>query len=147
MSVQDSSDAQPARVDFPVAADGRRSTSALGRAVISDALRRTDPAGALGAEQETNWRSGYLTHFRRLIEAGLSSPDAALAIASDGLCSVHARMRAVLGGGEETGLDGLLTGPAPGRCGAPSGRNLSGPCRTGENGCAATTWRAGSKPG
>src|ERR1022692_3746547 len=117
MSVQDSSDAQPARVDFPVAADGRRSTSALGRAVISDALRRTDPAGALGAEQETNWRSGYLTHFRRLIEAGLSSPDAALAIASDGLGSVHARMRAVLGDGEETGLDGLLTRPARHRFG------------------------------
>jgi len=99
-------------IDFPVAADGRRSTSALGRAVISDALRRTDPAGALGAEQETNWRSGYLTHFRRLIEAGLSSPDAALAIAADGLGSVHARMRAVVGDGEEAGLDDLLTRPA-----------------------------------
>jgi hypothetical protein len=104
--------AAAARVDFPVAADGRRSTSALGRAVISDALRRTDPAGALGAEQETNWRSGYLTHFRRLIEAGLSSPDAALAIAADGLGSVHGRMRAVQGDGEEAGLDGLLTRPA-----------------------------------
>src|SRR6266566_5789895 len=85
-----------AGVDFPVAADGRRSTSAFGRAVIADALRATDPAGALGAEQETNWRSGYLTHFRRLIEAGLNSPDAALAIAADGLGSVHGRMRAVL---------------------------------------------------
>ena len=80
--------------------------------MIADALRRTDPAGALGAEQETNWRSGYLTHFRRLIEAGLSSPDAALAIAADGLASVHGRMRAVLTDAEETGLDGLLTRPA-----------------------------------
>jgi len=101
-----------AGVDFPVADDGRRSTSALGRAVIADALRGTDAAGALGAEQETNWRSGYLTHFRRLIEAGLPSRQAALAIAAGGLGSLHARMRAVLPGGEESGLDELLTRPA-----------------------------------
>ena len=103
---------ETAGVVFPVAADGRRSTSALGRAVIADALRRTDPAGALGAEQETNWRSGYLTHFRRVIEAGLTSRDAALSIAADGLGSVHGRMRTVLAGGAETGLDDLLTLPA-----------------------------------
>src|SRR5258708_36417383 len=65
-----------AGADFPVADDGRRSTSAFGRAVIADALRGTDAAGALGAEQETNWRSGYLTHFRRVIEAGLPARQA-----------------------------------------------------------------------
>ena len=64
---------ESAGVVFPAAADGRRSTSALGRAVVADALRPVDPAGALGAEHETNWRSGYLVHFRRLIEAGLAS--------------------------------------------------------------------------
>src|SRR6266705_4764284 len=90
-----------AGVDFPVAGDGRRSTSALGRAVIADALRRTDPAGALGAEQETNWRSGYLKQCRRVIEAGLTSRDAALSIAADGLGSVQARMRTVLAEGDE----------------------------------------------
>jgi hypothetical protein len=99
-------------VDFPVADDGRRSTSAFGRAVIADALRETDAAGALGAEQETNWRSGYLTHFRRVIEAGLTSRQAALAIAADGLGSLRRRMRAVLPGGDEGGLDELLTVPA-----------------------------------
>jgi hypothetical protein len=100
-------DAQPG-VDFPVAADGRRSTSAFGRAVIADALRKTDPAGALGAEQETNWRSGYLTHFRRVIEAGLSSRHAALGIAADGLASLRSRMRSVRPGGDEADLDDLL---------------------------------------
>ena len=99
--------AQPG-VDFPVGSDGRRSTSAFGRAVIADALRKTDPAGALGAEQETNWRSGYLTHFRRVIEAGLSSRHSALAIATDGLGSLRSRMRSVRPGGEETELDDLL---------------------------------------
>jgi hypothetical protein len=63
------SDATPG-VLFPMSADGRRSTSALGRAVVADALRPVDPVGAFGAEQETNWRSGYLVHFRRLVEAG-----------------------------------------------------------------------------
>ena len=36
-----------AGVTFPVAADGRRSTSALGRAVVADALGRVDPADAV----------------------------------------------------------------------------------------------------
>jgi hypothetical protein len=112
-SGQATSDGQADGVVFPVAADGRRSTSALGRAVVADALRRADPAGALGAEHETNWRSGYLTHFRRLVEAGLASADAALSIATDGLGSLHARLRAVpTGGGQETGLGALITAAA-----------------------------------
>jgi hypothetical protein len=102
---------ESAGVVFPVA-DGRRSTSALGRAVVADALRPVDPAGALGAEHETNWRSGYLVHFRRLIEAGLASKDAWLAIARSGLDSLHTRMRAAAPGGEETDLGSLLTAPA-----------------------------------
>lgn len=104
--------AEAGGVEFPATADGRRSTSALGRAVAGDALRRTDPAGALGAEQETNWRSGYLTHFRRMVEAGLASKDAALAIAGDGLGSLHDRMRFAWPGGQETGLSDLVTARA-----------------------------------
>ncbi|HEX5771181.1 MAG TPA: hypothetical protein VFY11_09460, partial [Nocardioidaceae bacterium] len=80
---------------FPHSADGRRSTADVGRAVVADALRGVDPVGALNASQETNWRSGYLLHFRRLVEAGLSSRDAALTIARDGLDSLHDRMRVV----------------------------------------------------
>jgi hypothetical protein len=99
-------------VVFPASADGRRSTSALGRAVVADALRPVDPAGALGAEHETNWRSGYLVHFRRLIEAGLASKQAWLAIARGGLDSLHTRMRVAAPGGDEAGLGSLLTAPA-----------------------------------
>lgn len=82
-------------VVFP-STDGTRSTSALGRAVVADALRDADPVGARGAEQETNWRSGYVLHFRRLVEAGLTSPSAARGIASAGLASVHDRMRMIV---------------------------------------------------
>jgi hypothetical protein len=99
-------------VVFPVGADGRRSTSALGRAVVADALRRVDPAGALGAEQETNWRSGYLVHFRRLVEAGLTATDAELSIARDGLASLHQRMRVMAADGSEDDLGSLLRAPA-----------------------------------
>lgn len=99
-------------VVFPLSADGRRSTSALGRAVVADALRLVDPVGALGSEQETNWRSGYLIHFRRLVEAGLASKAAALSIARDGVGSLHARMRVRRPGEEEAGLDALLSAPA-----------------------------------
>src|SRR5215467_5719659 len=98
-----------AGVEFPVAGDGRRSTSAFGRSVIADALRGTDAAGALGVEQETNWRSGYLTHFRRVIEAGLASRDAALAIADDGLASLHGQMCVVSADGQEGDLAELQT--------------------------------------
>jgi hypothetical protein len=99
-------------VVFPATDDGRRSTAALGRAVVADALRPVDPAGALAAEQETNWRAGYLVHFRRLVEAGLASPSAAVRIAEAGLESLHTRMQ-VAGATGEQPLDGWLTEPAP----------------------------------
>jgi hypothetical protein len=71
-----------------------------------------DQAGALGAEQEVDWRSGYLIHFRRLVEAGLASKAAALSVARDGLGSLHARMRVRCPAGAETGLDAMPSAPA-----------------------------------
>jgi hypothetical protein len=104
---------EPAGVAFPVSADGRRSTSALGQAVVADALQQVDPAGARSAEHQANWRSGYLAHFRRLIEAGLASRQAATSVARDGLASLHRRMCVVGDGGEEqAGLDALISAPA-----------------------------------
>ena len=93
-------------------ADGRRSTSAVGRAVVADALRAADPALAQGAEREANWRTGYLTHFRALVEAGLAAPATAAAVAAGGLDSLQPALRARGPGGAETGLDTLLTAPA-----------------------------------
>ncbi|GAA4566460.1 hypothetical protein GCM10023176_16620 [Micromonospora coerulea] len=95
-------------VVFPTV-DGTRSTSALGRAVVADALRAVDPVGARAAEHETNWRHGYLGHFRRLVEAGLFSREAALTIARDGLAALHARMRVVPEEGPELPLDEVFT--------------------------------------
>jgi hypothetical protein len=98
-------DRSPRGVVFPEV-DGRRSTSALGRAVVADALRAVDPVGAQAAERETNWRHGYLTHFRRLVEAGLLwEGRAALEVARAGLESLHGRMRATGPEGGELPLD------------------------------------------
>jgi hypothetical protein len=80
--------------------------------VVADALRRTDPAGARAASGEANWRAGYLTHFRRLIEAGLDSRQAAMSVARDGLASLHGRMRVQRHGEPETGLGALLSASA-----------------------------------
>jgi len=99
-------------VTFPVSADGRRSTSALGQAVVADALSRVDPAGARAAGREGNWRAGYLAHFRRLIEAGLTSRSAAVCVARDGLASLHGRMRVIRPGEPEAGLGALVSADA-----------------------------------
>lgn len=79
-------------VVFPVV-EGRRSTSATGRAIVADALRAVDPIGAAAAERETSWRQGYLPHFRRLVEAGLPSAEEAVSVANAGLASAHSRLR------------------------------------------------------
>jgi hypothetical protein len=103
---------ESAGVTFPASADGHRSTTALGKAVVADALRRVDLAGAAAAEHETNWRGRYQVHFRQLLEAGLPSRDAAVSVAHDGLESLHGRMRVAAADGTESGLDTLLTEPA-----------------------------------
>lgn len=88
-----------AGVQFPTT--GRsRSTSAFGRAVVGEALRATDPVGSRAAEHETNWRSGYLPHLRRLVEAGLGSPEAARTIAAAGAAATVGSMRWVDPDGE-----------------------------------------------
>ncbi|NUR72609.1 MAG: hypothetical protein HOU81_17465 [Hamadaea sp.] len=93
-------------VVFPVSDDaGNRSTSALGRAVVAAALREVDPVGARAAEQETGWRSQYIGHFRRQIEAGLTSGAAARRSAYDGLRELHDRMRVITADGDEIRID------------------------------------------
>ncbi|HEU0132206.1 MAG TPA: hypothetical protein VFQ85_14550 [Mycobacteriales bacterium] len=90
-------------VVFPEAG-GTRSTSAFGRSVVADALRAVDPVGSAAAARDTNWRRGYLTHFRRLVEAGLPTADAAVTVATDGLTAARDRMRYLTAKGEEVPL-------------------------------------------
>jgi hypothetical protein len=99
----------PTGVVFPEVG-GRRSTGATGRGVVAEALAPVDPLGAAAAHRETNWRSGYLTHFRRLVEAGLARPEDARAVAQAGLASVHERMRWRDPDGREVRLAAALGG-------------------------------------
>jgi hypothetical protein len=97
-------------VVFPPVEGGAGLTSSLGRAVVAGALRAVDPVGARSAEHETNWRREYLGHFRRLVEAGLTSGDAARRIAADGLATLHDRMRFRWPDGTEIGLRDVFAG-------------------------------------
>jgi len=91
---------------------GARSTSALGRAVATDALARVDPVGAAATLRETNWRQGYVGPFRRLVEAGLPSEADAVSIARAGLAALHDRMTVVTADGEVPLADVFVEGPA-----------------------------------
>jgi hypothetical protein len=95
---------EPTGVVFPETATGTGVTSSLGRAVVADALRGADPVGARAAEAETDWRRGYVVHFRRLVEAGLADGDTARRIAADGLTSLHERMQVGTAGGSRVAL-------------------------------------------
>ncbi|MFF5229200.1 hypothetical protein [Dactylosporangium sp. NPDC000521] len=93
--------------------DGAPSTSALGRGVVADALRSVAPEWAREAETTKNWRGEYLRHFHRLVEAGLPSREAALAIAGDGLSSLRSRMRYRPGpDADEQPLESVFDAPA-----------------------------------
>ena len=77
-----------ARPDTP----NQRSSSALGRSVVADALRPLDPSAAAATETAGDWREGYLTPMRQLVEVGLPSYDGAVTVARAGLDSLHERM-------------------------------------------------------
>ncbi len=54
---------------------------------MSAALAALDPAHAAEALREPRWRHAYPLHFRRLVEGGMRSPQAALASARAGLAA------------------------------------------------------------
>jgi hypothetical protein len=86
-------------VVFPRTATGERSSSALGRAVVAEAMQAADPAAAEAVRREQDWRRGYPRHFRALVEAGLAA-GAAYPIARAGLAAVQDRMQAEQDGAE-----------------------------------------------
>src|SRR4051812_8080727 len=97
---------------FPTSPDGSRSTTALGRAVIADAVRRTAPEVAAAAEGERAGRRASPPHSRRTVEAGVPTADDALAIAADGLASLHERFVFARDGGQSDLAAALDATPA-----------------------------------
>lgn len=80
-------------VVFPTGEDGRRSTTATGRAVWADAVRDVDPALAARIEQAGDWRTAYVRNVVDVTAAGTRSPEAAVTVARAGLASLRERMR------------------------------------------------------
>ena len=78
-------------VSFPEGGDGRRSTTATGRAVFADSVRRVDPALAARIEHTSDWRTGYITPLRDIVRAAAITPSAAIAVSQDGLESARRR--------------------------------------------------------
>ena len=80
-------------VVFPTGEDGRRSTTATGRAVWADAVRDVDPALAERIEQAGDWRTAYVPNVVAVTAAGTRDPAAAVTVARAGLSSLRERMR------------------------------------------------------
>jgi hypothetical protein len=102
-------------VAFPLTGEAgsqRRSTAAFGRSVVAAAFEGVDAVGAAAAARETSWRSGYLPHFARLVEAGLVGPDATVRIARQGAAALTGGMR-WLEDGQEEALGDAPVSPAP----------------------------------
>lgn len=75
-------DETPEGIAFPRdPASGRRSTSEASRHVLAAAAEAVSPEAAASIRQTRNWRKGYVDHFHKLVELGLSTPDAAVDIA------------------------------------------------------------------
>ena len=94
-------------VCFPQGGDGKRSTSATGRAIFADSVRQADPALAARIEHTRDWRSGYLAPLRDIVLTAARAPQAALTISSDGLASAHRRFTFERGGEQVTLAEGM----------------------------------------
>ena len=96
--------------------EARVSTTATARAVVAAAAARFDPDLAAAARSARDWRADYLGPFRRLVEAGARSPEAAVGISRDGLAAAHEAFGFVRGGS---------TRPLADVAAVPSGRPLA----------------------
>jgi hypothetical protein len=94
-------------IAFPPGSDGRPSSRLAGTRVLSAALAALDPAHAAEALREPRWRHTYPLHFRRLVEGGMRSPQAALASARAGLAAAWDSLHFVAQDGTHTLSDAL----------------------------------------
>jgi hypothetical protein len=93
-------------VAFPLGPDGRRSTTATGRAIFADAARVADPELAATIEREGEWRKRYGTHVRALVGAEVRT-GRAVEVARAGLQAVHDRFEFVSDGRRQPLRDAL----------------------------------------
>ena len=97
-------------VVFPTGEDGRRSTTATGRAVWADAVRDVDPSLAGRIDGAGDWRTAYVPHVVAVTAAGTRSPETAVAVARAGLASLRERMRFERGGASTSVPEAVAAG-------------------------------------
>jgi hypothetical protein len=97
-------------VSFPLL-DGRRSSTATGRALLADAAGAVDPALGERIRACGDWRSDYMELVRELTVAS-ATRESSLAIARAGLESMRSRL-VLEHGAELTSLDGALAAIEP----------------------------------
>ncbi len=98
------SDPEKQGVRFPPDAAGKRSSLALGQAVITAALREASDDDARRAEKERDWRHGYIAHVVAQERLACRDTAAAIAMAAGGLDALQGLMHFRAAGGRETSL-------------------------------------------
>lgn len=78
-----------------VSTNGKASSSAVGRAILSDAVRTIDPARATLIEDTADWRNGYLDHFVAVTGLSALGAEATHTIAERGLESMYQQVNFV----------------------------------------------------
>ncbi|HSH05196.1 MAG TPA: hypothetical protein VLL52_21960 [Anaerolineae bacterium] len=79
-------------IQFPVTGDGKRSTTAVGKAIIQTALAAAGSEGVQAVAEERDWRHRYPRHLRKLSEVSLRDGETALATARAGLAAAWGRL-------------------------------------------------------
>lgn len=101
-------------VTFPRGGDGKRSTTATGRAIFADSVREVDPPLAGRIEHTKDWRKGYITPMREIVVSAASTPQAAIVISRAGLASTHRRFTFTRNGEDLTLGQAMETPPENG---------------------------------
>ena len=89
MAVETDTGAAPEKGVGFAEVDGKRSSTRAGKAIFSDAVSGVDGELAHRIATTKDWRKGYLTPVRTVVERGIASPKEALRIATDGLAAVR----------------------------------------------------------
>lgn len=79
-------------LQFPAGADGSRSSTRAGTAILATALQPLSAAAAQAARDERHWRRNYPAHFRALVRGGLAQAELAFQSAADGLAETRRQL-------------------------------------------------------
>jgi hypothetical protein len=104
---------EPAGLQWPLDAKGRRSSSAPGQRIVAAALHGLDAAAADAVTAERDWRHAYPRHWRALVQAQAARPVGVVASARDGLAAAWNELNFVRAGKPLALADAMHTPQRP----------------------------------